>query len=107
MNIEPKMPILAEKPLPIRKLFTTDELKAVANGLYRTWNTIAEDCMNAMLEGRRPYLLRGEVVEIVLDASYLESYGGMESGLLKRFRDLPYDRMKKVARDAFPHERYV
>jgi len=74
--------------------FTEDELKRIRRAVANTWDAIASD----VLAGETPEE-ELDVVEVVLDANYLESYG-RERAAVARFRLAPYDQMREIAKGA-------
>jgi hypothetical protein len=71
--------------------------------LNQTWDTIAADIMEC---AGVDIMDRDEVVEIVLNANYLEMYGGLDKETLAEFRAKPYDEQVKLATKAFTYARY-
>lgn len=73
-------------------------LRVIHNALSTTWNYISADA---------PENMGGEeVADLVLDANYLESYGGCPKDELKAFRALSYDDQMKIALKLFPANSY-
>ena len=77
-----------------------DEAKVVG-GLQAVLQAIGPDLFAEVKS-----MPRSHVVEVCLDASYLESHGRVAPEILKRFRALSYERQKAVARKAFLSARY-
>lgn len=71
--------------------------------LNQTWQSIAYDILEA---NGGENMKRDEVIEVVLDANYLEMYGGATAEQYKAFRALSYEKQKQVARDAFKSNLY-
>lgn len=84
-------------------LMAPEKIEAVKAGLNTTWNYIAQDMFG---EGMPKTMPRSHVVEVVLDASYLETYGKLSKELLKEFRALDYKDQIKIARMQFTFARY-
>lgn len=80
---------------------TSEKIKKLRHGMRRTFETIAPDILNEL-----GVLSRKAVVEIVLDADYLESYGGLDENLVKEFRALSFDDQDKIALQEFTASRY-
>ena len=95
--------------------FTEDEEKQVRRMLNATLDVVFMDLLSAG-EDKRKSIPVAEVVEVCLDADYLEVYGPggcwtaksrtEAKPLLEKFRKMPYAEQKKVARKAFPFKRY-
>lgn len=85
-------------------ILSDDEVKTLHRGLNAALNTIIYDLLNGDTVGSMP---QAEVVEVVLDADYLETYGGRENKeTFKKFRTLPYKEQIKFAKTVFPYKRY-
>lgn len=78
-----------------------ENLQKVKTALNRTFNAIAGDLFEQCER-----MSREEVVEVVLDANYIDMYGGLEKPLLKEFQDLSYDERIKIATETFPFKYY-
>ena len=88
------------------KDFTEDEVKRLHCAMQSTWDAIAYDIL-ACNDGKD--MPRSLVIEVVLDADYMEMYGGHrpeDKALIQRFRQLDYKDMIKMARDTFIDKRY-
>lgn len=92
------------------KDFTEAELKEIHGVMQRTWGAVAPD-MAANYGGKS--IPKSHVVEVVLDADYLESYGSRsgdkrasDKTLVERFRKLDYKDQIKVAKQTFKFARY-
>lgn len=96
------------------KDFTDAELQDIHRMMQSTWDTIAPDLLNSIAEekGKHVYKVnmpKSHVIEVVLDADYMEAYGAWKPEgreLLKRFRQLEYKDMIKVAKQTFTFARY-
>jgi hypothetical protein len=94
---------VAKKKIQIKDVPNLDEIK---HALSHTWNAIGGDILQCVANGEEEYgeMKRSEVIEIVLDASYLEiNNHGLDT---KAFRSLSYDQQKKVAREVFTFSLY-
>ena len=80
----------------------------MARALNRTWDIIAMDIFDC-LEGKK-VMKRAHVIEVVLDANYLESYGSGGSAEveaeIKEFRKLDYKTQVRMAKQVFLHQTY-
>lgn len=82
-----------------------DNLKDIERGLQRVWDTVGGDYLSGLEEeGGGSTLTKEDVVEVVLDAGYLETYN--KDLDTKQFRALSYNDQKKIARKVFPFSRY-
>ena len=81
---------------------TPEQLKDIYKGLSWTWNAIAQD----LFSDGQPPMPRSHVIEVVLDADYLESYGQVPKETLKEFRKLDYKLQNKIAKEVFKAARY-
>lgn len=93
-----------------RNLKVTDlspaEVEFAKQAMNTTWATIAYDCIDG--NGGKA-MKRDDVIDVVLDADYMETYAARkpeEKELLKRFRQLSYPEMQKLARTTFTYARY-
>jgi hypothetical protein len=86
-------------------------LTKAARALLRTWETIAADlfaCLEHASGETVKSMSRDAVVEVVLDANYLEMYGGSEeTAKWIRSLDESGDQFKALIKKAFPYERYT
>ena len=80
---------------------TPEQLKEITRGLYQTFQYVAQDLFQ---DGE--VMKRDEVIEVTLDADYLESYGRVSKESLKLFRTLSYEEQIKIAETVFVHSRY-
>lgn len=105
---------MTDKTIAKPEKLTDDEAGKIRRMLNITLNAVFTDLLSAGGDSRSS-IPRSEVVEVCLDADYLEMYGpgtGQASrspedkALLEKFRRLSYEQQKKVAREAFPHKRY-
>jgi len=81
---------------------TPEQIKQIEKGLNWTWGIVAQDLFS---EGQPP-MPRSHVIEVVLDADYLESYGQVPKETLKEFRKLDYNAQIKIAKEVFRASRY-
>lgn len=84
----------------------TVELK---QGLLRVWETIAYDILAAVADGGDPEkatMTKAEVIEVVLDADYLQMYGQVPADQLKEWKALSYDRQIELAKTVFTYRTY-
>ncbi len=70
--------------------------------LQRTWEVIGGDILEC---GGGEAMPRSEVIEVVLDANYLEMYGDCKEDI-KEFRKLSYDEQEKFAGTVFTYRSY-
>ncbi len=56
-----------------RLKLTPEELKVLVNAAHATWNYIADDCMTLLKEEGKKKMPKSHVVEVVLDASYIQT----------------------------------
>jgi hypothetical protein len=75
----------------------------IGTALNRVWQAIGADILECNGGQAMP---RAEVVEIVMDANYLEMYSGIPAEDIKAFRALPYDEQDKIATAAFTYASY-
>lgn len=75
----------------------------VRRALHRVWDTIGADILQCAEVNQLP---KAELIEVVLDANYLEMYGGLDKEELKAFRALSYDDQIKEADNAFTYSYY-
>ena len=73
----------------------------------RTWTSIGADILRALQESGRPQVMsRDEVIEVVTDASYMQTYG-CDKEAYTFWNNLPnYEAKMEAVRGAFPHQRY-
>ena len=76
--------------------------KMVHRGLAKTWEAIGPDYLE-LSNGNMPRL---DVIEVTLDADYLESYGGLEVAVIKSFRSMSYEDQQRVAEAHFTFAQY-
>jgi hypothetical protein len=90
--------------------FTEEEIKRIGSLAAATWDYIGADALRCLEEnGEKPVMPRSHVIEMVLDASYMETYFGKkpeDKALLERFRKQDYKDMIKMVKPAFPFARY-
>lgn len=72
----------------------------IKEALKRTWNAIGSD----LLDSCGGEMSQEEVIECVLDAGYLELYGGTNT---QEFRKLGFDKQESIARKVFTYSSYV
>ncbi len=82
---------------------TPEQLKELYRGMRRTWDYVAQDlfCEPGFT------MERDHVIEVVLDADYLEYHGGVNKDIVKQFRALSYDEQNELAANVFTARRYV
>jgi hypothetical protein len=80
---------------------TPEQTKKIQEAIDQTWQTIAGDYLNLDDGGS---MSKDEVVEVTLDADYLEMYGcgykhdkQQYRSLVKEFRKLSYDEQNAIA----------
>lgn len=78
-----------------------ENLDKVKRALTRTFQVIGGDVMS---DGSS--MSRAEVCELVLDANYIDTYGGLDKNLLSEFQTLSYDQRYKIAESTFTFKRY-
>ena len=87
--------------------------KRIKDAMNSAWNAIAFDLLEgrqqdvaAGLEDGDPFVMtRDEVIEVVLDSSFLEAYGGDEEAVAK-LRALSYENQQDIAKRCFPDKEY-
>lgn len=87
-------------------ILTEAEAKSIRMGLNRTLDTVIGDLLESM--GKRS-VKQDLVIEVCLDADYLEMYGGRkpeEKDAVKKFRTLPYAEQIKFAKTVFTYKTY-
>jgi hypothetical protein len=80
-----------------------EKIKTIQQSMWRTWEVIGGEFFE---ENNTTFLPKEEVIEVVLDSNYLESFGNCKADLLKEFRKLPYEDQEKIAKQKFTLERY-
>jgi hypothetical protein len=70
--------------------------------LQRTWEVIGGDFLEC---GRCGSLPRDAVIEVVLDANYLEMYGNAKEDVAE-FRKMSYDEQDEFAKTVFTYRSY-
>jgi hypothetical protein len=91
---------------------TQEQIKEFQRAAQATWQTIAYDCLQctAEAEGKninRVVIKKDEVIEIVLDADYILTYGGIKDPVVKDFyKNGDYDQMIEILNEDFKHARY-
>lgn len=78
--------------------------RALVDAMRRTWNVIAHDIFEANGDGEP--LPAKDVRELVLDASHVDSYGGLNAAGKKAFSELSWKEKDRLALLAFPSGRY-
>jgi len=77
---------------------TDENKKLVQEAIRNTWNVLAYDCIQANEGEPMP---KDHVVEVVLDASYLEMYARQnQKQAVAEFRKLEYKIQDKIAGEA-------
>lgn len=87
---------------------TPENVKLLYGALGSTWYTLSQDMFG---EGMPRSMSRAHVIEVVLDADYLEMYGYRRTDqktkeVVAEFRKLSYDEQNKIAAGYFKHKRY-
>jgi hypothetical protein len=88
------------------KALTPEELRVVSTGLNMTLDMIIAD-MLAITDER--FVPRDTVIEVVLDADFLELYGtrsAKDKAIIKKFRKLSYPEQFAFAKTVFPYKSY-
>jgi hypothetical protein len=80
-----------------------EKIKIIHTAMWRVWEVIGGEFFQ---ENNESFLSREEVIEVVLDANYLESFGNCKSDILKEFINLSYEDQEEIAKQKFIHERY-
>lgn len=78
-------------------------VEKIKSGLYLTWNAIGGEIIES-LGGES--MSREEVIEVVLDANYLEMYGRLDKADLDAFRSLPFNEQDRIAAQVFTYHSY-
>lgn len=86
-----------------------EKVKILHSMMSRTWNVIGNDIFQS--EGKTT-MTRDEVVDVVIDANYLEMYGSIsnskeEKHIIESFRKLSFEDQAAIAKEHFKHEVYV
>jgi len=92
---------MSEKELPHETF-----IQRIKGALYRTWETIAYDifeCSKIANEDFNGVIPQDEVVEVVLDANYLETYGD-DKEAIGMLRAMPYKEQIKIAKICMPYD---
>jgi len=73
----------------------------------RTWQSIGSDILASLEESGMPAIMgRDEVIEVVCDANYMQTYG-CDKEAYKFWTNLPtFDAKMEAIKSAFPHQRY-
>jgi len=87
---------------PPAPTFTKEETEAIQGAASATWSYIGYDMLEAN-EGKA--LPRSHVIEVVLDANYMDAHL-KDKELLARFYRLAYADRIKMVKPAFPFARY-
>jgi hypothetical protein len=75
----------------------------ISEALHRTWSIIGGDILQCEEVEQLP---KEEMIDVVLDANYLEMYGGLSEQQVKEFRSLPHAQQVSVAREVFTYDYY-
>lgn len=94
--------------------FSKKEIGDIHYMMQRTWDTIGMDILQCTADSEGTNreqigMKRSHVVEVVLDASYIEAYGPSkpeDEKLLEKFRKLDYKNQIKIARQHFIYKTY-
>ena len=97
-----------------RKKFnlTEAQIKEFQNAAQATWQTIAYDTLQCVAESEekdinKVTIKKDEVIEIVLDADYMLSFGGIKDPVVKDFyKNGDYDQMTKILKKSFTYAKY-
>ena len=97
-----------------RKRFnlTEEQKKEFQRAAQATWQTIAYDLFQSIAESEekdinRVTMKKDEVIECVLDADYILTYGGIKDPVVKDFyKNGDYDQMIEILKEDFKHARY-
>ena len=97
-----------------RKKFnlTPEQIKEFQKAAQATWQTIAYDTLQCMAESKekdinRVAMKKDEVIEVILDADYMLSYGGIKDPVVKDFyKNGDYDQMVEILKESFRFARY-
>jgi hypothetical protein len=84
------------------KDLTIDMQSRIKRAMNTTWHTIADDIFGCV---ERDSIPQREVIEVVLDAEYVQTHGGDEEAAKVLYSLSPADQ-KKLARTVFPYKRY-
>lgn len=76
--------------------------QALGYALQRTWEVIGGDILEC---NGGEAMRRGEVIEVVLDANYLEMYGEAKDDIAA-FRKMSYDEQTAFAETVFTYRSY-
>jgi hypothetical protein len=74
--------------------------KRIIMAMSKTWNYIGHDLLTETGD-----ISQAEVIEVVLDADRVLSFGG-DHDAAKTLYELSYNAMKKIGKEAFPLKRY-
>jgi hypothetical protein len=87
-----------------KELLPKETIEKVHRCMRNTWDAISSDIFQC--EGVGESIPQREVIEVVLDADYMETHGGFKKEELLEFRDLPYKDQIKIAKEVFTFKRY-
>ena len=80
-----------------------ERIEKIKRMMNSTWNYIGSDALTELTSGES--LSRSEVIELVLDASRMETLiakNDDDHSVIAEYRALPYNKQMKIAREAFP-----
>ena len=86
----------------MKELLERDMKTRVHQAMGNVWNTIGGELF---AEGSVNKVSREEVIEVVLDSNYLETYGHDKEAVIE-LRKLPYEEQEKIAKMKFISEWY-
>ena len=91
---------------------TQEQIKEFQRAAQATWQTIAYDTLQCIAETEekdinKVVMKKDEVIETVLDADYILTYGGIKDPVVKDFyKNGDYDQMIEILNEDFKHARY-
>jgi hypothetical protein len=91
---------------------TEEQKKEFQKAAQATWQTIAYDTLQCIAESEgkdinRVVMKKDEVIETVLDADYILTYGGIKDPVVKDFySNGDYNQMIEILKEDFKHARY-
>lgn len=91
---------------------TPEQIKEFQKAAQATWQTIAYDLLQSIAESEekdinKVVMKKAEVIECVLDADYILTYGGIKDPVVKDFyKNGDYDQMIEILNEDFKHARY-
>ena len=83
---------------------TAEEVIKVKKAMNSVWRAIGGDVIEEGNNGCD--IPRDQVIELVLDANYIDCYGHLDKDLLKKFKDLPYKSRERIAGETFTYKTY-